>query len=261
MSLTTVSFCLSECSGSSRISFLHSSMASFSCSMSEATNDPWKEGKHSWAGPDSVHSPTFLTDSPQALRSGPQLDPGPLCDLSSGFCSQRTTQALLLEKDKKRRRRATWHKTLSCKCMFISHTWQLQRWRNRAQRTVKEAQVIVLWAQLMCNQGRWRGRRPHWDSTMNFEAATIKYFGEKTPLTVKHSAVCSQLIHCSCNSQTSTKCLMQTIDGCYNSPVCQVWALSGAHPAAHNKWFNLSNTVNMSLVLNLKVQKWMWRDK
>lgn len=41
ISLTTVSFCFSECSGSSKISFLHSSMASFSCSMSDATNEPW----------------------------------------------------------------------------------------------------------------------------------------------------------------------------------------------------------------------------
>lgn len=46
ISLTTVSFCLSECSGSSKISFLHSSMASFSCSMSDAINEPWNGSKN-----------------------------------------------------------------------------------------------------------------------------------------------------------------------------------------------------------------------
>lgn len=46
ISLTTVSFCLSECSGSSKISFLHSSIASFSCSMSDATSEPWNGYKN-----------------------------------------------------------------------------------------------------------------------------------------------------------------------------------------------------------------------
>lgn len=40
ISLTTVSFCFSECSGSSRISLLHSSIACFNCSTSDATNEP-----------------------------------------------------------------------------------------------------------------------------------------------------------------------------------------------------------------------------
>lgn len=114
ISLTTVSFCLSECSGSSKISFLHSSMASFRFSMSDATSEPCngnagtKEKKRFCVHMKGlkvkkllVHTRQRKIHLPWVWRSGPLLDPGPWSDLNCCFWSQGTAQVLsLLKKGK-----------------------------------------------------------------------------------------------------------------------------------------------------------------
>lgn len=65
---------------------------------------------------------------PQALRSGPQLDQGPWSDLNCGFWSQRTAQALLLQRGQRVIKHcASWKHTLwpdkyTQSRMLIPHT-------------------------------------------------------------------------------------------------------------------------------------------
>lgn len=89
MSLTTASFCFSECSGSSRMTCLHSWMACRSCWTSEARNRPCSHGEGQfrdhdgqivcrWAQNRSPHPSRALTCSrPRTISSRGRPQPTP----------------------------------------------------------------------------------------------------------------------------------------------------------------------------------------